>query len=250
MLRKIPWLRAAGTGARWLSIPLAALLGALLSSPVGSAIQAPPEDRIVTAREIRVTDERGRVRARIGDSRRTPGHFGLTLIDERGTERIRVAMAPEGNGGLVIEDAEGRFRAAITLSQTGIPGVSLTDSEGRLRTLLFVSEGGNPQTELYDDKSRIRIGMGVGTDGEPSIRLDGPREASAWGAGLIGFRVPGTGDLAVLGRRPETGGALLLRDAEGTERLFLQAAPSGERSPIEVRKADGSIQWSVPERPQ
>ena len=206
-----------------LSGMLGGILALGLSSPQAQSSSRQLGERL-TAREIRLVDEQGKVWARLGRSQRAEPYRGLILNDSSGQERLRLAVSEDGNGGLVMSDSQGRFRAALTVSSTGIPGIALTDLKGGMRFLLLVAQQGNPQMDLYDEKNRIALGLEVSEEGHPAVRMirsDSPFGAARLDASTLIFQTEGFQDAVEVTAASERGGRLQLFDEEGAVRTSL-----------------------------
>lgn len=92
----------------------------LLSSLIGLAGFTLPRDDVVETREVRIVDDVGRVRARLGLSEEGTGR--LALLDERGVERAVLAAETvhaltgtrESGARLVLRDRAGQRRVELS----------------------------------------------------------------------------------------------------------------------------------------
>ncbi|MEE8584487.1 MAG: hypothetical protein V3T83_06495 [Acidobacteriota bacterium] len=212
------WLTVVAIGSGMLGGWLSAWL---LAQSAEAAHQVPSPGsagQVLTAREIRLVDEQGRIWARMGSSEAAAQHRGLILNDESGQERLRLAVSAEGNGGLVLSDAQGRFRAALTVSSTGIPGVALTDQSGGMRFLLLVAQEGSPQMDLYDGQGRIGLGLEVSEKGDPELRMSRAApdfRVARLDASSLEFQTEGFRRALQIGVDEQQSGRIQLFDSQG-----------------------------------
>ncbi len=121
--------------------------GALACGPAGCA-------GVVEARELRIIDDAGVVRAVLGMTRGRGGRGAaprLTLMHKDGTEAFEVTLARD-EPVVRLTDAAGRTR--IFLAVAGIGGdearIALSDDAGRPRLFIGVRSSGRPTLAVYD----------------------------------------------------------------------------------------------------
>jgi len=124
--------------------------------PAGAAKRASTEraraqTRVVEAREVRITDDAGVVRAVLGMTRGRGGSPRLSLMHEDGTAAFEATLARD-EPVVRLTDAAGRTR--VFLAVAGIGGdearIALSDGAGRPRLFIGVRSGGRPTLAVYD----------------------------------------------------------------------------------------------------
>lgn len=179
-------------------IVVSGLVGGLLGSwllPGRAAFAGEEALQVVTAREFRVLDEEGKLRARLGWG--NEGVPGLSFYDAAGEERV-VLVAGEDHAALGFNDAAGKPRASLAGGEFGF-GLSLYDAAGRPRVWLAL-EKENPVLALGDVLGKEVVLLSQG----------GPISAEVM--------------LQVVEGEP----ALILSDAVGKPRATLHLKPGGQ----------------------
>jgi len=181
---------AGGALGRWLLPGRAAFAGE-------EALQ------VVTAREFRLVDEEGKLRARLGWG--NEGVPGLSFYDAAGEERV-VLVAGEDHAALGFNDATGKPRASLAGGEFGF-GLSLNDATGRPRVWLAL-EKENPVLALGDVLGKEVVLLSQGgpisaevmlqvVEGEPALILSDAAEKPRAMLGLVAgepnlvFNAPG-----------------------------------------------------------
>ena len=95
----------------------------------------------------------------------------ITLVDEEGGERGRLATDPEGRAVLSLSDRDGRERIRMTVLPDGSPGVTINDPDAQPRAVLGYLPDGTTNLVFTDRSGAIRTLVGVGPDGEPSMTV-------------------------------------------------------------------------------
>jgi hypothetical protein len=120
-----------------------------------------PTRDIVSAKEFRIVDERGVVRAQLTMDGRT---VFLGLNDRRAQQRVRLAVEDEGRAmALVFQDGQrlvmglmvGTERENLNVTQ-----LILQDRAGKASVMVGTT-GGYPQVDLLDAQLKSRVGLGV-----------------------------------------------------------------------------------------
>jgi len=116
-----------------------------------STERARAQTRVVEAREVRITDDAGVVRAVLGMTRGRGGSPRLSLMHEDGTAAFEATLARD-EPVVRLTDAAGRTR--VFLAVAGIGGdearIALSDGAGRPRLFIGVRSGGRPTLAVYD----------------------------------------------------------------------------------------------------
>lgn len=103
---------------------------------------------IVTAREVRVIDERGEVRATLAVSPK--GTASLALLGQDGTPRAELIVQADGQTMLQLRDGE-QPRVALVQRPSGEPGLFFKAQDGRQSVLGLHGEG-KPGLVLADSE--------------------------------------------------------------------------------------------------
>ena len=83
----------------------------------------------------------------------------LVLRDDRGQDRVRLAVHAGESPTLGLYGPNGRATVSIT-SVNGAPALSVHDRDGRRRTLITTTDAGVPHVSLFDVNGRIRAVLG------------------------------------------------------------------------------------------
>jgi hypothetical protein len=111
---------------RSLVLLLAVLAGALV---LLAAAPSRPSPDIVSARAVRILDEKGTVRATLTVN--AGGEPLLLLTDRQGEARASLFVTNDGRPALGLRDAKGRNRAMLALEPGDIPFLSFRDEKGK-----------------------------------------------------------------------------------------------------------------------
>ena len=108
---------------------------------------------IVEAREFRITDDAGVVRAVLGMTagRGRAGSPHLSLMHEDGSEAFEVMLARD-EPVMRLTDSGGRTRVFLAIAGIGSDeaSIALSDGQGRPRLFIGVGSGGKPTLAVYD----------------------------------------------------------------------------------------------------
>ncbi|MGC9316821.1 MAG: hypothetical protein ACP5KN_02150 [Armatimonadota bacterium] len=172
-------------------VGIAGLVGGLFSDrmPGRAAFAQEAAPGVVEAREFRVVDEGGTLRAMLGMTEEGPR---MRLCDDGGQARIGASAQADGSAGLTIYDGEGRQRVNCGVLPDGSAGFAVVDARDEpggamLRVApdghrgLIVSERGGepPAVELAIDPAGVRYlhlrdhneGIGCNLDLAPEQNL-------------------------------------------------------------------------------
>jgi hypothetical protein len=156
-----------GKLARLLLIPLlAGFAGAAGFSALGQAPEARAQahgSRLLTAGELRLTDETGRTRLLLTLVRNKPRLF---MIDNDGEYRLEMGLGDSGEPHVWLRDAEGAAKVQMALTGKGLPSFTLADRQGRERAVVALSQTGEPTLILRDPKGRDRVALWRDSKGE------------------------------------------------------------------------------------
>ena len=124
---------------------VAGFIGGAVASRVLSGLRT-----VVVAREFRVVDETGEVRAMLD-----VGEFGprLSLFDEKGKARA-VLSVDEIGSRLTLGDENGKPGAGLDVSKDGSK-LRLFDEAGHPRAALMVMTNFGPRLGLHDEKGEL-----------------------------------------------------------------------------------------------
>ncbi len=113
--------------------------------------RASTQASIVEAREFRITDDAGVVRAVLGMTRGRSGAPHLSLMHDDGTEAFEVTLARD-EPVMRLTDSAGRTRVFLAIAGIGSDEarIALSDGEGRPRLFIGVRSGGKPTLAVYD----------------------------------------------------------------------------------------------------
>jgi len=113
--------------------------------------RASTQARIVEAREFRITDDAGVVRAVLGMTRGRGGSPRLSLMHEDGTEAFEATLARD-EPVMRLTDSGGRTRVFLAIAGIGSDEarIALSDGAGRPRLFIGVGSGGKPTLAVYD----------------------------------------------------------------------------------------------------
>jgi hypothetical protein len=184
-------------------IPLLVTAGAALG------VSLPPISRssIIECTELRIRDEKGRNRMRIGTEpdmahitifspqgnrvctlahKTTDGTVTLEMTDEDDKPRILLSAVGDGVSQLELYERRG-YRIMIGAYSAGTSGFALYDTVNRFMTGLLVSKEGVRFLRLADQSGKPRASLAVLANGRPILRMVGEdgnaREITAPDAG-------------------------------------------------------------------
>ena len=100
---------------------------------------------VVEAREFRLTDSEGKVRARIFLEEDEPK---VALFSKDGKKRAAIGLLPTGEAGLALYDDRGKYHFLINVSPEGNPDLSITDKYGREVSPLEPEEKPKVESEI------------------------------------------------------------------------------------------------------
>ncbi len=123
----------------------------------------------VDARRLVLRDEQGRVQA---DLRASVDGPGLTLLDSRGVERLRLSTSEDGSTILSITTSQGqgtKRRIDLRAASDGWSALSLHDERGIERLSLGLAYDGEPRLTMFTPGSRPRISVGSDTSGRAEV---------------------------------------------------------------------------------
>ncbi|HLH23423.1 MAG TPA: hypothetical protein VK066_12950 [Chloroflexota bacterium] len=77
------------------------------------------------------------------------------LVDDAGTVRARMGVAPSGSVSLALLDANGQPRADIGIDAADSAGISVWDAAGQVRAGIGVPADGTPTIQVRDATGKI-----------------------------------------------------------------------------------------------
>jgi hypothetical protein len=86
------------------------------------------QQAVIEARELRLVDENGQVRAKLAIE---GGEPKLVLLSKASKKRLGIGMLPTGEVGLSLYDEEERLHVALIVSAGGTPEISVITRGGR-----------------------------------------------------------------------------------------------------------------------
>jgi hypothetical protein len=173
---------------------LSLVLVLLLSTGARQVVSQSP---MITAREIRLTDDTGEVRMLLGVSRPPGAGPFIILLGPSGEIRMllgvselspfpaepaialfsgstksRISLSTTGGSpGLHMYDEAEQGRVLLTASNRGKSGLVLSDSSNKTRFDALIYESGAPILRAFDAAGRPRLMLGTGDDGNPVILM-------------------------------------------------------------------------------
>jgi hypothetical protein len=150
--------------------------------------------KVLRAREFRLEDESGRLRASL--TMRPDGTPGMALFDKEGKVRLSLDLAAEGAPGVHLHDPRGALRGALAVRPDGTPGIALFDDSGAIRASVDVGTDKSSGVHVYDSQGVLRGAMALRPDGSPAVGLFNAR-------GEVAQSIEATTDGAETGAGPE-----------------------------------------------
>ncbi len=162
-------------------VAVTGLLGGALSDRLRSqpawAQEGAAAAKVVEAREFRLVDDAGRLRASL--SLDPEGRPGLTLWDDASKSRVELGCSSNGSHLSLVDDA-GTYRASLNLASDGRPGLQTWDEAGKLRSALGHRADDSPGITLLDDTSQSRVELGLPPRGPHLSLVDDAGKLRAW----------------------------------------------------------------------
>jgi hypothetical protein len=121
----------------------------------------------VSAREMTIRDDEGFERGRLATD--AEGRALFTLSDRDGRERVRITVLADGSPGVTINDPDARPRAVLGYLPDGTTNLVFADEHGISRAVFGLDSDGSTQALFADPTGAIRALVGVGADGEPAV---------------------------------------------------------------------------------
>jgi hypothetical protein len=207
----------------------------------------------IKANRIEIIDAKGILRASISVDEADAGPMvGINLNDQRGRERLRFGVTPDGDSIIAFCDEDLKERMALQALTDGRTGLTMYDQSGVETVALAAKKTGVGLSFVkYSDRDAIQLVVGAKPSGrsglwafrnETKALLESIKRGSAPGDEIVSLEV-----------EPRTGGAeLRLSDSQGTHRLHAVVTPDGKaglqirdsrgiRSSIMGVSADGSV---------
>jgi hypothetical protein len=102
-------------------------------------------NKIVDAREFRLLDKEGRVRAKIFLEDDEPK---VALFSKDDKKRAAIGLLPTGEAGVALYDERGSYHFLINVSASGTPDLSVRDRDGREMLLSQREEKSEPEVDI------------------------------------------------------------------------------------------------------
>lgn len=154
----------------------------VLAVALGSIYATRPVPQLIRAHTFEVTDNAGRVRAKMTAPR--SGGAAIVILGAQG--RPRAVMSESGIG---LSDAQGHPRAVISVTRSKDVGVSLSDAQGHARENMEVSASGEPGITLFGPHFLgATAWIAIDSSGSPAVSL-----SAADGNGHAGITVSESG---------------------------------------------------------
>ncbi len=154
-----------------LRVAVAGIIGlfcGLALAHTGHAQSTSPRD-VVSAREFRLTDANGKVRAELKCN--PVGSPNLLFLDDHEHTRLQLGLAGDA-GGLTLYDSAGQGRGYVSLEPDGNTGIALLDANGKLRLAMRLKPDGSPSISLHDPAGNARAVLETRRDGTPALLLN------------------------------------------------------------------------------
>jgi hypothetical protein len=149
-------------------LTLFAVVAGALSGMITTRLSGQGQRRAtIEAKEFRVVDDDGRLRARLGVE--PDGGIWLSLADNQGSARMWTGVTTDGTAMVSLRDRMGKPRLFIQADDEQSM-ISLRDAFERGRLYVQVSEN-QPLINLSDAQGRGRLFLNVGDEG-PGIWYD------------------------------------------------------------------------------
>jgi hypothetical protein len=117
----------------------------------------PSSERVVTAKEFRLIDEKGNERAILGTR---GGSSGLFLMGQDQTIRLHLFLLPDNSPAILLTDERGTVRVKVNqVEESSI--LALSDRNGKMRLLLTVSGEGKVSLVTLDAEGHIQSQTGL-----------------------------------------------------------------------------------------
>lgn len=105
----------------------------------------------VEARQLRVTDDDGNVRAHVGLD--ASGRPLLQMFDEGGASRMKLMLTEDGPGVTLSDDA-GKTRAWLGFTKDAVR-VAFADEQGNSRVFMGLMPEAGPVVRFYDEQQNV-----------------------------------------------------------------------------------------------
>ena len=122
ILNRLARVERQNRALKWAGVALLVLI--LFGSFWG---QTASNKNVVKAEEFVLLDDQGRYRAVLEMTDSGPS---FSLVDRVGTDRVKLALWPEGSPGLYLNDAKGELRATLAVGPDGLARIRLLNEIG------------------------------------------------------------------------------------------------------------------------
>ncbi len=154
------------------------LVGVLAGAAiVGAGRAEDAEENIIAAREFRVVDEGGNVRAQLGLLQGQVPY--LYLRHDDGRPRVRLMVLPDGAAELRLGAKNEAPSAMLGSAADGTPSLVLR-TDDRKRAVLEVGDNGIAALSLNDDRGLPRVLLAGYAAGEGSMMILDERKVPIW----------------------------------------------------------------------
>jgi hypothetical protein len=120
------------------------------ASPSGTDITA----EVMSARQFRLVDSRGQIRAVLGFIPAPDGPPALVLYDGHKAQRATVALDAAGSPALILADAKKHARAALSVMEDGSASLLLRGDGKQPRAMLMLMPNGKASLMLFDERGK------------------------------------------------------------------------------------------------
>jgi hypothetical protein len=144
---------------RWAVVIVAACLVVAVAAVAYAAAKASARTNeltaeVMSAKQFRLVDSRGQVRAALGFIPAPDGPPALVLYDGHKAQRATVALDAGGSPSLILGDAKKHARAALSVMEDGSASLMLRGDGKQPRAMLMLMPNGKASLTLFDERGK------------------------------------------------------------------------------------------------
>jgi len=153
------------SGGEWTTgLAVVVVLAAVVAYAVGKARAVPWQKasagtdeltaEVMSAKQFRLVDSRGQVRAALGFIPAPDGPPALVLYDGHKAQRATVALDAGGSPSLILGDAKKHARASLSVMEDGSTSLMLRGDGKQPRAVLMLMPDGKASLTLFDERGK------------------------------------------------------------------------------------------------
>ena len=109
---------------------------------------------VMSAKQFRLVDSRGQIRAALGFIPAPDGSPALVLYDGHKAQRATVALDAGGSPALILADARKHARAALSVMEDGSTSLMLRGDGKQPRAMLMLMPNGKASLTMFDERGK------------------------------------------------------------------------------------------------